>query len=75
MCGREFGVDAEKEGGKAWWCNPVRTHTVGIPQHVLIDIPRLAFMSAFALPKGASLLDALGGNWLPWMKVAVSLRS
>lgn len=28
-------------------------------------------MSAFALPKGGTLLDALGGNWLPWMKVTV----
>ncbi|RDW56690.1 hypothetical protein BP6252_14042 [Coleophoma cylindrospora] len=28
---------------------------------------QLVFLSAFALPKGASLLDALGGNPLPWM--------
>lgn len=29
------------------------------------------YMSAFALPKGASLLDALGGNPLPWMNFKV----
>ncbi|KAG4418124.1 hypothetical protein IFR04_008717 [Cadophora malorum] len=27
------------------------------------------YLSAFALPKGVSLLDALGGNPLPWMKI------
>ena len=29
------------------------------------------YLSAFALPKGVSLLDALGGNPLPWMKIKV----
>ncbi|KAH8589760.1 Alpha/beta hydrolase fold-1 [Bisporella sp. PMI_857] len=30
----------------------------------------LIYMTAFVLPKDTSLLDALGGNWLPWMKVS-----
>lgn len=29
------------------------------------------YLSAFALPKGVSLLDALGGNPLPWMNIKV----
>ncbi|KAM3069668.1 hypothetical protein ACMFMG_010388 [Clarireedia jacksonii] len=29
------------------------------------------YLSAFALPKGVSLLDALGGNPLPWMNFKV----
>ena len=28
----------------------------------------LVYMSAFAVPKGKSLFDALGGQWIPWMK-------
>lgn len=32
----------------------------------------LVYMSAFAVTKGKSLLDALGGEWLPWMKDPVS---
>ncbi|CZS94156.1 related to signal peptide protein [Rhynchosporium agropyri] len=31
-------------------------------------VVNLVYMCAFALPKGVSLLDALGGNPLPWMK-------
>jgi len=31
----------------------------------------LVYLSAFALPKGFSLLDALGGNPLPWMNFKV----
>ena len=27
----------------------------------------LVYMSAFVVPKGQSLYDALGGQWLPWM--------
>lgn len=33
----------------------------------------LVYMSAFALPKGVSLLDAGGGNPLPWMNFKVRL--
>lgn len=31
----------------------------------------LAYLSAFVLPKGASLMDGLHGQWLPWQKVEV----
>lgn len=31
------------------------------------------WIAAFATPKGECLLDMLGGNWLPWMKLKVSL--
>ena len=31
----------------------------------------LAYLSAFVLPKGASLMDGLQGQWLPWQKVEV----
>jgi len=33
----------------------------------------VAFMTAFAIPEGRSLLDMLGGQWLPWMKVDVCI--
>ncbi|KAH7157986.1 Alpha/beta hydrolase fold-1 [Dactylonectria estremocensis] len=29
----------------------------------------LAYLSAFVLPKGKSLMDGLGGQWLPWQRV------
>lgn len=32
----------------------------------------VVWMAAFATPKGQSLLDMLGGNWLPWMLPNVS---
>lgn len=32
---------------------------------------QLVYLSAFALPEGVSLLDALGGNPLPWMNFQV----
>lgn len=32
---------------------------------------QLVYLSAFALPKGTSLLDALGGKPLPWMNFKV----
>lgn len=31
----------------------------------------LAYLSAFVLPKGKSLMDGLGGQWLPWQRVEV----
>lgn len=31
----------------------------------------VVFMTAFAIPKGKSLLDMLGGQWLPWMRIDV----
>ncbi|KAF4445657.1 hypothetical protein F53441_10606 [Fusarium austroafricanum] len=30
---------------------------------------QLVYLSAFVMPKGASILGALGGNYLPWMRV------
>ena len=33
----------------------------------------LAYLSAFVLPKGASLMDGLHGQWLPWQKVEVCI--
>lgn len=32
----------------------------------------LVYMTAFVAPKGSTLLDMLGGEWLPWMKFDVS---
>ncbi|KAL4755459.1 hypothetical protein BDW72DRAFT_200080 [Aspergillus terricola var. indicus] len=32
-------------------------------------VVRIAYMAAFALDKGQSLLDMLGGQYLPWMEV------
>ncbi|KKA16592.1 hypothetical protein T310_9791, partial [Rasamsonia emersonii CBS 393.64] len=31
----------------------------------------LVYMTAFVVPKGKSLKDMLGGQWLPWMKFNV----
>lgn len=36
---------------------------------------RIVYMAAFALDKGQSLLDMLGGQPLPWMEVDVSSSS
>lgn len=38
-------------------------------------IVKIVYLAAFALDKGQSLLGMLGGNYLPWMKVEVSLPS
>jgi hypothetical protein len=40
----------------------------GLPGGVIMVV----WMAAFATPKGQSLLDMLGGNWLPWMLPNVS---
>jgi hypothetical protein len=32
----------------------------------------LVFMSAFVAPKGSSVRDMLGGQWLPWFVIKVS---
>lgn len=32
----------------------------------------LVYMTAFVAKKGISLLDMLGGNYLPWMNLRVS---
>ncbi|KAJ5772748.1 hypothetical protein N7457_007644 [Penicillium paradoxum] len=37
----------------------------GLPGGVLMVV----WMAAFATPKGQSVLDMLGGNWLPWMLI------
>ncbi|KAJ5282005.1 hypothetical protein N7478_007377 [Penicillium angulare] len=34
---------------------------------------KVIYLAAFALDKGQSLLGMLGGNFLPWMKIEVSL--
>jgi pimeloyl-ACP methyl ester carboxylesterase len=34
-------------------------------------VVRIAYMAAFVLDKGQSLLDMLGGQYLPWMEVKV----
>lgn len=34
---------------------------------------KVVYVAAFALDKGQSLLGLLGGNYLPWMRVEVSL--
>lgn len=36
---------------------------------------KVVYLAAFALDKGQSLLGMLGGNYLPWMKVEVSLKT
>jgi pimeloyl-ACP methyl ester carboxylesterase len=36
-------------------------------------VVKMVYLAAFALDKGQSLLGMLGGNYLPWMKVDVSL--
>jgi pimeloyl-ACP methyl ester carboxylesterase len=36
-------------------------------------VVKVVYLAAFALDKGQSLLGMLGGNYLPWMKVEVSL--
>jgi pimeloyl-ACP methyl ester carboxylesterase len=36
-------------------------------------VVKVIYIAAFALDKGQSLLGMLGGNYLPWMKVEVSL--
>lgn len=36
-------------------------------------VVKVVYLAAFALDKGQSLLDMLGGNYLPWMKIEVSL--
>lgn len=33
----------------------------------------LVYMTAFVAKAGTSLLDMLGGKWLPWMKIDVSV--
>lgn len=33
----------------------------------------LVYMAAFVAKSGTSLLDMLGGKWLPWMKLDVSI--
>jgi hypothetical protein len=43
----------------------------GLPGGVIMVV----FMAAFATPKGQSLHDMLGGNWLPWMLPNVSSLS
>lgn len=35
-------------------------------------VVRIIYLAAFALDKGQSLLDMLGGQYLPWMEVEVS---
>lgn len=37
-------------------------------------ILEIIYLSAFALPKGKSLLDMLGGQPLPWMRIEVRRR-
>lgn len=34
-------------------------------------VARIIYMAAFVVPKGVSLMDMLGGQPLPWMKVEV----
>lgn len=36
-------------------------------------VVKVIYLAAFALDRGQSLLGMLGGNYLPWMKVEVSL--
>ena len=33
---------------------------------------QVVWMAAFVTPKGKSVIDMLGGNWLPWMLLKVS---
>lgn len=35
----------------------------------------VVWMAALATPKGQSVIDVLGGNWLPWMLIKVTLSS
>lgn len=34
----------------------------------------LVYMTAFVVPKGSTLRDRLGGQWLSWMKFDVSKK-
>lgn len=49
---------------------------LGYSQRSKADSPgrmiMVVFMAAFSMPKGQSLLDILGGNWLPQMLLNVS---
>lgn len=43
----------------------------GLPGGVIMVV----WMAAFVTPKGQTVLDQLGGNWLPWMIIKVSTIS
>jgi hypothetical protein len=33
----------------------------------------MVWLAAFVTPKGKSVIDMLGGNWLPWMLLSVCI--
>lgn len=48
---------------------------LGISQRAQAGLPggviQVVWMAAFVTPKGNSVIDMLGGNWLPWMLLKV----